>query len=167
MSEMSLDYRDKLALATRIQAHLGEYIACLDNDRFEEWPDFFAEKCTYRITSAENWKKGLPISLVYCNSRGMLVDRVQALRSANIYEDHAYRHVLSPTVVRGQGDGLVEAHTGFVVLRIMGHGAVTVFATGQYIDRLSMHDPDQPPQFVEKIVVCDSSVVDTLLVLPL
>lgn len=167
MSESAVNYRERLDLAARIQARLGEYAWCLDNDCIEDWPGFFTERCLYKVTSAENWKKGLPIALIYCDSRAMLVDRVNALRHANIYEEHAYRHVLSPTVVRAVNGAEVEAHTGFMVVRTMREGDASVFATGQYVDRLVLAGGGEPPLLREKVVVCDSGRIDTLLALPL
>ncbi len=160
-------HAERLALAARVQARLAEYVWCLDNDCFEEWPSFFTERCLYKITSAENWKKGLPAGLIYCDSRGMLVDRVSALRRANIYEEHAYRHVLAPTVIRAVDGTELEAHTGFVVMRTMREGDTSVFVTGQYMDRVPLGDDDAPLLFREKIVVCDSPRIHTLLALPL
>ena len=29
------------------------YAECIDDDRLEEWPDFFVENCRYLITSRE------------------------------------------------------------------------------------------------------------------
>ena len=33
---------------------LDRYVQCLDEDRLEEWPDFFVEKCVYKIISRVN-----------------------------------------------------------------------------------------------------------------
>lgn len=163
-----MDYRLRLELITRVQALLGDYVYCLDNDRFEDWPNFFAEKCIYRVTSAENVRRSLPVSLIYCDSRAMLIDRVKALREANIYEEHTYRHLLGPTTIQAELDaGRIEAHTGFVVIRTTRGGEMTTFASGQYVDMLVLRSPSEPPLIQQKIVVCDSSQIDTLLVLPL
>ena len=62
------------------------YAATIDTDRLEAWPDFFVEDCLYKITSADNHKRGLSAGVVYADSRAMLQDRVTALRTANIYE---------------------------------------------------------------------------------
>jgi anthranilate 1,2-dioxygenase small subunit len=52
------------------------YAHCLDDDRLEEWPDFFTEDCAYRVTSAENFEAGLPLGIIYATSKNMLIDRV-------------------------------------------------------------------------------------------
>ena len=80
---------------------LTDYVHCIDDDRLEEWPGFFADSCVYKITSAENYERGLPIGVFFANSRGMLEDRVTALREANIYEPQRYRHLVSLDGSRG------------------------------------------------------------------
>ena len=40
---------------------------------------------------------GLPASVIFCDNRGMLIDRVTSLRTANIYQPHQYRHIVSGT----------------------------------------------------------------------
>ena len=144
---------------------LADYARCIDDDRLEEWPDFFADDCLYRITSAANFREGLQASIVFCNSKGMLVDRVSALRTANIYERHAYRHIIgNPSILGVHGDR-VRAEAPFMVARIMRDGTTSLFATGRYLDVWTGGADN--PKLVERVVVCDSSRIDTLLVLPL
>src|SRR5262249_56211486 len=66
----------------------ASYAAAIDADRLEAWPDFFVDDCLYKITSAENYRRGYSAGIVYADSRAMLRDRVAALRRANIYERH-------------------------------------------------------------------------------
>src|SRR5207249_8900138 len=73
-------------LQLTVENLLARYVHALDDDRLEEWPDFFVEQGRYRITTAENFERKLPLPIVYADSRAMLRDRVSALRHANIYE---------------------------------------------------------------------------------
>ena len=52
------------------------YVHALDNDRLEQWPDFFTDDCLYEIVPRENADAGLPIGIIYCDSKKMLQDRV-------------------------------------------------------------------------------------------
>ena len=61
---------------------LARYVHALDEDRLEDWPGFFIESGHYRITTAENHERGLPLPIMYADSRAMLRDRVSALRHA-------------------------------------------------------------------------------------
>lgn len=143
----------------------ARYASVIDNDKLEQWPDFFTETCLYRITTANNFAKGYEASIVFANSRGMLQDRVSALREANIYERHSYRHVCAMPVILSQDAKGVQCETAFVVIRIMRDGTSEVFASGRYLDLIV--ERDGAHQFVQRIVVCDSSRIDTLLALPL
>src|SRR5271170_5364998 len=95
------------------------YAHCLDDDRLEEWPEFFIEDCTYRVTSAENFEDGMPLGLIYATSKNMLVDRVMALRRANIYEPQRYRHVISGVQIEQAERDALDAVANFLVLRTM------------------------------------------------
>jgi 3-phenylpropionate/cinnamic acid dioxygenase small subunit len=150
----------------RLSALNAAYARCIDNDQLEQWPDFFLERCLYLITTADNHAAGMQAGIVYADTRAMLQDRVLAMRDANVYEEQRYRHIIgAPLVLEQNGDGaLVESP--FIVARIMRGGATEVFATGRYIDRI-VQLPDATLKFAERVVVCDSSNIDTLLVIPL
>lgn len=152
-------------LLPRVSALCAQYARAIDDDRLEAWPDFFASPCLYKITSAENHRQGLPAGLVYADSRGMLADRVAALREANIYERQSYRHIIGMPAILGDDGGTARAETPFLVARIMRDGTTDLFATGRYLDRLV--DESGGLRFRERIVVCDSSRIDTLLAIPL
>ena len=152
-------------LSSRVSQLNAEYARAIDDDRLEEWPAFFLERCLYKITSADNYRKGLPAGIVYADSRGMLEDRVAALRDANIYERQTYRHLVGlPAIVGAEGD-VTRAETPFLVVRIMHDGTMDLFATGRYLDALV--DDGGVLRLRERVVVCDSSRFDTLLAIPL
>jgi 3-phenylpropionate/cinnamic acid dioxygenase small subunit len=155
-----------VALHFKVQDLNARYVHAIDEDRLEQWPDFFAADGRYRITTVENVERGLPLSLMYATSRAMMRDRVNSLRNANVYESQRYRHAISTPVIE-PGDGtLVRAVTNFLVARIMHTGETTLFATGRYEDRIALA-ADAPPHFVEKTVILDSRQIDTLLAIPL
>ncbi len=141
------------------------YARCIDDDRLEQWPDFFTDDCLYRITTAQNLRDGLEASMVFANSKGMLRDRVSALRTANIYERQSYRHMIgAPSILKVEGDR-VETESSFIVVRIMRDGATAIFATGRYLD--VWIEKSRALKLSERAVVCDSHRIDTLLALPL
>jgi 3-phenylpropionate/cinnamic acid dioxygenase small subunit len=149
----------------RIAELNAAYASVIDNDRLEAWPDFFVDDCLYKITSAENYRRGYAAGIVYADSRAMLRDRVTALRTANIYERQSYRHIIGlPLINSTEPDG-IAAETPFLVARIMRDGRTDLFATGVYIDKL--REEAFQLRFVERIVVCDSGHFDTLLAIPL
>jgi anthranilate 1,2-dioxygenase small subunit len=107
----------------------------------------------------------MPASFFYCSGRGMLHDRVLALRRANIYEPHYYRHLVSGTRLVCQEPTEWRFYTNFQVIRTMKTGEMSVFAVGLFNDLIVASETQV--LFKEKIVVCDSSRVDTLLVIPI
>ena len=144
---------------------LSDYVETIDEDRLEQWPDLFVTDCVYQVIARENTDRGLPTSAIYCDSRGMLVDRIVALRHANIYAKHYYRHVLSNVNVKGvEGDELV-VQSNYVVLQTLVEGDTHVFNAGKYLDRM-VATPDGL-RFKRKVVVFDTYRIPNLLVTPL
>jgi 3-phenylpropionate/cinnamic acid dioxygenase small subunit len=145
----------------------ARYGQAIDDDRLEDWPEFFTDDCFYSITSHENHARGLEAGIVYCDNKGMLKDRVSGLREANIYERHRYRHIVSmPATVEAAQGGRVNAKTPFAVYRITRNRPSELFVTGCYHDELVM-GADGQMKIAKRIAVCDSSVFDTLLAIPL
>jgi 3-phenylpropionate/cinnamic acid dioxygenase small subunit len=138
----------------------------LDSGRLEDWPGFFLDRCLYKVTTADNYQKGYQAGLIYADSRAMLVDRIAALREANIYEQQRYRHILGMPLIEAGADGLVVAETSFLVVRTMRDGQMIVFAAGVYLDTLRRDDAGTW-RYAQRIVVCDSQRIDTLLAIPL
>lgn len=143
----------------------AEYARCIDSDELERWPDFFAETCFYTVTTADNFREGLAAGLIWADTKGMLTDRVSALREANIYERHSYRHILGQPLACPGEAGEPRTETSFLVVRIMRDGASDVFASGRYLDRWILRGGTA--KLRERVVVCDSKRIDTLLALPL
>ena len=152
-------------LQLRVQDLMARAAAALDDDRVEDWLDDFTEDAAYKIVSAENHAKGLPLGVIDCEGRAMMQDRVMALREANIYEPHRYRHVLSPTILTGRDGDAVTAETSYHVARIMREGETMLFSTGVYRDRIV--ERHGRLLFQSRLVVFDSRRIDTLLVYPL
>jgi anthranilate 1,2-dioxygenase small subunit len=140
---------------------LAEYGALIDMAKFDEWLDLFAEECRYQIVPRENFDRGLPAALVFCDSRAMLEDRIRALREANKYNIHTDRHVIGlPRIV---GAGLIEAP--FAVFQSDQEGETRLFATGLYRDRLEIFG--QRLKIRDKLILLDTFAVPTLLATPL
>lgn len=156
---------DDIALRLGIGDLCAAYADCIDDDRLDQWPEFFVDDCRYLITDRESHEAGLRHGVIYCASRGMLADRVTSLRRVLVYEAHRYRHVLGPVSIDRVADGIAETRCNFLAVRIMHDGETSLFATGRYLDRIDVRAT--PFRFAERIVVLDSQKIDTLLVIPL
>ena len=156
----------KTDLILAVQDLNARYAQAIDDNKLEAWPDFFTEQGRYRVTTAENVERGLPLGLIHATSRAMLRDRVRSLRDANIYEAQRYRHLVGvPLIEPGGEGGDTQAQTSFMVARIMHTGETVLFATGRYQDRI-VRDGGRW-LFAEKVVILDSRLIDTLLAIPL
>ena len=152
-------------LQLEIENLYARYVHAIDEDRLEDWPGFFAEDGRYQITTAENRERSLPIGIFFASSRGMLQDRVSALREANIYEPQRYRHTVSSILVTANEGGIVRAQANFQVIRSMHDGAMELFATGRYLDRIAGRCAAM--KFAERLVILDNRRIDTLLAIPI
>jgi 3-phenylpropionate/cinnamic acid dioxygenase small subunit len=156
---------DDAAVRRGIHELIAAYAECIDDDRLEEWPQFFVADCRYLITSRESHAAGYRHGIVYAASRAMLEDRVMALRRANIFEPHRYRHIIGPTRIVAIEGGVAEVRSNFIAVRVMHDGEMSLFASGRYLDRIDVAAALY--RFRERLVILDSQKIDTLLVIPL
>ncbi|HEU4440850.1 MAG TPA: aromatic-ring-hydroxylating dioxygenase subunit beta [Burkholderiales bacterium] len=152
-----------LSLQIAVERLHARYVHALDADNLEDWPSFFTENGRYRIATAENEERGLPLPVLSAEGRGMMRDRIQSLRHANIYEPQRYRHLVSAVVVEKISDREAKSTANFVVIRVMQDGDTIIFASGRYVDRIAL--PEM--KYHERVVICDSRRFDTLLAIPL
>ena len=154
------------ALRERIEDLLCDYAHALDDGQIDRWPGFFTETCVYHVTTREGHDAGLPIGIMRCVGRGMMLDRVKAFHTANIFEPHSYNHVLGrASMALGPAPDTFACRSNFHVFRIMQDGRTDLFATGRYMDTIVL--AGGAAKFKQRIVVLDSRQVDILLVLPL
>lgn len=160
---------DKHELRWAVDELFHAYVHCLDADKLEEWPQFFTDPCLYQVIPRENTDQGLPIAVIYCDSQGMLRDRVVAHRQANIYGPHCYRHLVSSIWITGQDGDLITAQANYAVFRTLldpiQYGSTEVYSTGVYRDKIVWKNGTA--KFKEKIVILDTCRIDSLLVTPL
>jgi 3-phenylpropionate/cinnamic acid dioxygenase small subunit len=148
----------------RVRPLYDAYADCIDEERYEEWPSFFEDQCFYQITTREARLKSLPIGIIQCNSKGMLIDRINSMKRANIFEPQRYRHLLGALHVEPAQNGTIRARMGFCIVRNLESGDSMLFLSGIWHDEI-VETPDGL-RFREKIAVLDSSRVDTLIVIP-
>ena len=148
-----------------VQALLAQYGALLDLGYYDDWLELFAAQCSYAVMPRENRDLGLPVSLILCDSRAMLEDRIMALRQANKYNVHTSRHLIGlPRIVAADVDR-IEIEAPFAVYQTDQEGETRLFATGLYRDRLDR--AGQELRLAEKLVLLDTFAVPTLLATPL
>jgi anthranilate 1,2-dioxygenase small subunit len=154
-----------IGLRVQIEELLARYVHAIDNDQLESWPDFFLDNGEYLVTTRDNHARKRPIGIMYCDGRGMMQDRVTALRQAIVFEPHTYRHIVGSPLITPAADGSYAAESNFHILRIGADGAVVTYGCGRYLDEIVRCRDGMA--FRKRSVVLDSSRIDTLLVIPL
>jgi anthranilate 1,2-dioxygenase small subunit len=144
---------------------LNRYVQCLDEDRLEEWPDFFSEKAVYKIISRSNVERNYPLATILCDSRDMMKDRIVAIRNASVFSERYLRHLVTNVRVEGQQGEAWLVKSNYVVLQTLQNEETKVFNAGQYVDKIVFDNGS--PKFQEKIVIYDTIQIPGLLVVPI
>jgi anthranilate 1,2-dioxygenase small subunit len=148
-----------------VLAVLGDYGWLIDEGRFDEWLALFAEDCVYQVVPRENLAQGLPGSLMLCESKDMLRDRITALTEANKYNIHVPRHVIGLPRITRVGADLLAVEAAYTVFQSDQDGEARLFSVGSYRDRVRLSGG--LPRFIEKLVIVDSFAIPSLLATPL
>jgi anthranilate 1,2-dioxygenase small subunit len=144
---------------------LEEYARLLDDDRLEDWVELFDEACVYEIVSRENREQDLPLSLMLCDNKDMLADRISSLRQANIYNIHTDRHILSLPRCTAANTGDYEICCAYALYQSNQEGRSWLFSVGRYEHRVV--EKNGRLLFRHALVVVDTGAVPTLLAVPI
>jgi 3-phenylpropionate/cinnamic acid dioxygenase small subunit len=143
----------------------AEYVACLDEERFEEWPEFFTDDAIYRIIPRENFEHRLPIATLHCESKGYLQDRVVAIRQTSVYAPRYMRRLVSNIRILGWQDDRLEVRVNYAAFETLRDELTRVFSVGRCHDTLV--DVGGSLKFKEKLVIFDSELIPNSLIYPL
>ena len=152
-------------LRLELEALYADYTGCLDEERFEDWPDFFVEDCLYKIVPRENFERGLPLATWLCESKGYLLDRVTGIRKTSVYAPRRIRRIVSAVRVIGWTGAVLEARASYAAFETLLDELTRVFNVGEYRDKIVVEAGAL--KFSEKICVFDSQLVPNSLIYPL
>ncbi|MBL4622372.1 MAG: aromatic-ring-hydroxylating dioxygenase subunit beta [Immundisolibacteraceae bacterium] len=156
---------DKQQLRYEVEELIHAYVQCIDDDDLEVWPDFFTDKCDYKVIPRENVDQNLPVSVMFCDSKGMLRDRIVALRNANVFAPHFYRHLVSNVRVLGEDNGVISVQSNYLVMQTLLDGETKIYNAGKYLDKI-VREGDSL-KFQQKHCVFDTYRIQTLMVTPI
>ena len=156
---MTPDLRDA------IDALYADYAEVLDDNQLERWPDFFTEDCLYKVVPRENWDRNLPIALMLCESKGMLRDRVTAVRNTAVFAPRTFRHLIGQYRIREEAPERLRITANYVVFQTLVDDLTRIQNAGKYVD-LVVKTPEGL-RFKEKICVFDSVLVPNSLIYPI
>ena len=148
-----------------IDALYADYAETLDENQLERWPDLFVEDCLYKVVPRENWDRGLPIALMFCESRGMLQDRVTAVRNTAVYAPRTFRHLIGQFRIKAETPERLRVSANYVVFQTLVDDLTRIQNAGKYVD-LVVRTPEGL-RFKEKICVFDSVLVPNSLIYPI
>jgi 3-phenylpropionate/cinnamic acid dioxygenase small subunit len=141
------------------------YDDVLNNGELERWPELFTETCVYKVIPRENVAQGLPVAVIYCESRDMLMDRVVALRETALFAPRIARRMTSGICLHAIEDDGLRLSANFAVFQTMPDQPSELFLCGSCRDRVVT--ADDTLRFAERLFIYDSTILPTSLVYPL
>jgi 3-phenylpropionate/cinnamic acid dioxygenase small subunit len=142
----------------------SEYAHVLDNERYEEFPDFFVEDCLYRVVPRENHLLGLPIAAIHCESKGMIKDRVYAAHESTMAEPRTLRHFITNIRILEAGAEGIRAEANVLIVQTMINRMTDILLSGFYLDCIVRSDGRL--RFKERLCIYDSLLLPTSLIAP-
>ncbi len=158
---MSLDS----ARQRQLEALYDRYAELLDDGPLEDWPALFEEECDYRVIPRDNHDQGLPMAIIRCESRGMLMDRVRSVQETIMHEPRYLRHQITNIRGTGRADGGIDAVAHYLVVEVLPDRLPQILSVGRYLSRVVEDGGDL--RFAGMRVVYDSVLVPNSIVYPL
>jgi 3-phenylpropionate/cinnamic acid dioxygenase small subunit len=160
---------DPSAVSAELRLDLQEfyfrYAECLDGGRLQQWPEYFADACSYRVCTRRGLRTGGDDDLMSLTGKTAMRDRIVSLTQSEDFEPHLQRHFISNFRVQASAEGELRVQANFQVLRTYADQRSEPFVSGYYVDRVVMSG--QRLSFREKICVLDSEIPPLALVYPL
>lgn len=143
------------------------YVAALDDGPLEDWPGLFTDPCDYQLIPRENYEAGLPLAVMKCESTGMMMDRVKAVREQVMFEPRYLRHLVSNIRVRevDEANARIKVTANYAVLETLRDGFTRILNSGRYLDEV-VRDESGALKFATKLCVFDSELVPNSIVYP-
>jgi len=128
------DPRETREARLEIEEFHADYCWTLDCGDVERWPEYFADDAVYRITARENADAGLPVGLVYADSKAMIRDRAFAIKHTQMYAPRTMQHLVTNVrVLQVKGDE-IKAQSNYLLLQTLVDGPTTIQQSGRYYD---------------------------------
>jgi salicylate 5-hydroxylase small subunit len=149
-----------------LHAFYDTYFEALDENRLEEWPEFFVEDCLYRLIPRENYEAGQGTCIMQGDSKGMLIDRVQAIRSTQVFAPRYCRRFYSGLRLVNRAGPELEVRQNFLAIHTLISHPSKILACAVSHDRLILTDGGDL-KLVERTVILDTEMIDNTIIYPL
>jgi 3-phenylpropionate/cinnamic acid dioxygenase small subunit len=148
-----------------MQEFYSRYAECLDGGRLQQWPEFFVDSCTYRVTTRRNLRLGPEEHLVSLYTKTTMRDRIVAIGQSEDYEPHTQRHLISNFRVQAASEEELRVQANFQIFRTFLEKRTELFVSGYYDDRVAI--AGSRLTFREKLCVLDSDIPPESLLYPI
>src|ERR1700722_16899727 len=156
---------EALLLHHEIDTFNSAYAAALDEQRLVDWAEMFTDDGFYVVISRENADRNMPVGLIYCENKGMLLDRAHAMKT-EMFAPRYLRHVIGNLQVLGEEpNGDIRARANYVVVQVLfDRPEAKLHQVGVYHDKFRRVG-DQL-KLAERRCVYDNLLVENALGLP-
>lgn len=159
------DRLSALLIKGEVEAFNEAYCAALDSQCLMDWAEMFTADGFYTVISRENFDRGLPVGLIYCENKGMIRDRAFALEKTAMFAPRYLRHMVSNLKVAEEADGTLTASANYVVFQVLfDRPDATIHQVGRYIDRFRRMEDGL--RLASRTCVYDSLLIDNALCIP-
>jgi salicylate 5-hydroxylase small subunit len=141
------------------------YAACIDDGRYDEWPDFFTKDAWYRVVPRENFERDLPLSTMSLKGRAMMQDRIYGAVSTIFHAPYYQRHIISSPVITEVGENGIESRANYAVFRTKRDAMSEIYNVGQYLDIIKIEFGTL--KFAQKFCVFDNDLIPNSLIYPI
>jgi anthranilate 1,2-dioxygenase small subunit len=156
---------DALLLHHEVDQFNAAYAAALDEQRLSDWVEMFTDDAFYVVISRENADKGMPVGLIYCDSKAMIYDRAFALEKTAMFAPRYLRHVIGNLQILGADNGAIRARANYVVIQVLyDRPEARLHQVGVYHDMFRR--TDGVLKLAERRCIYDNLLVDNALCLP-
>jgi anthranilate 1,2-dioxygenase small subunit len=155
-----------LLLHHEIHNFNAAYAAALDEQRLTDWVEMFTDDAFYVVISRENADKGLPVGLIYCDSKAMIYDRAFALEKTAMFAPRYLRHIIGNLQVLEQsGEASTRARANYALIQVLyDRPDAKLHQVGVYHDVFRRVNGEL--KLAERRCVYDNLLVDNALCLP-
>jgi anthranilate 1,2-dioxygenase small subunit len=156
---------EALLLHREIEEFNNAYAAALDENRLADWAEMFTDDAFYVVISRENADRNMPVGLIYCENKGMIMDRANAMKT-EMFAPRYLRHIVGNLQVLGDGEnGDIRARCNYVVVQVLfDRPDAKLHQVGVYYDKFRR--VGEHLKLAERRCVYDNLLVDNALCLP-
>jgi anthranilate 1,2-dioxygenase small subunit len=157
---------DALLLRQEVEDFNAAYAAALDEQRLADWAEMFTDDAFYVVISRENADRGMPVGLIYCDSKRMIYDRAFALEKTTMFAPRYLRHLIGNLQILGaDAQGAIRARANYALFQVLyDRPDAKLHQVGAYHD--VFRRVDGALKLAERRAIYDSLLIDNALCLP-